>query len=150
MLVSFELFVLLIVVVTALPAIHRSVGGSIATLEWAVNAYALTFAAGIITCAALGDRLGRRRVYVAGLSLFTVASALCAVAPDSGLLIAFRAAQGLGAAAVTPLALTIIAATFPLLSSPARDVATNELGQRGRADVSARSMLARSWARRNG
>ena len=102
-----------LVVVTALPAIHRSVGGSIATLEWAVNAYALTFAAGIITCAALGDRLGRRRVYVAGLSLFTVASALCAVAPNSGLLIAFRAAQGLGAAAVTPLALTIIAATFP-------------------------------------
>ena len=99
--------------VTALPAIHRSVGGSIATLEWAVNAYALTFAAGIITCAALGDRLGRRRVYVAGLALFTVASALCAVAPSSGLLIAFRAAQGLGAAAVTPLALTIIAATFP-------------------------------------
>jgi len=102
-----------LVVVTALPAIHRSVGGSIATLEWAVNAYALTFAAGIITCAALGDRLGRRRVYVAGLCLFTVASALCAVAPGSGSLIAFRALQGLGAAAVTPLALTIIAAAFP-------------------------------------
>jgi EmrB/QacA subfamily drug resistance transporter len=102
-----------LVVVTALPAIHRSVGGSIATLEWAVNAYALTFAAGIITCAALGDRLGRRRVYVAGLSLFTVASALCAVAPGSGSLIAFRALQGVGAAAVTPLALTIIAAAFP-------------------------------------
>ena len=102
-----------LVVVTALPAIHASVGGSIATLEWAVNAYALTFAAGIITCAALGDRLGRRRVYVAGLALFTVASALCAVAPDSGLLIAFRAVQGLGSAAVTPLALTILAAAFP-------------------------------------
>jgi EmrB/QacA subfamily drug resistance transporter len=103
-----------LVVVTALPAIHRSVGGSIATLEWAVNAYGLTFAAGIITAAALGDRLGRRRIYVAGLALFTVASALCAVAPNSGLLIAFRAVQGLGAAAVTPLALTILAAAFPL------------------------------------
>jgi EmrB/QacA subfamily drug resistance transporter len=102
-----------LVVVTALPAIHASVGGSIATLEWAVNAYGLTFAAGIVTCAALGDRLGRRRVYVAGLALFTVASALCAVAPDSGLLIAFRAVQGLGSAAVTPLALTILAAAFP-------------------------------------
>ncbi|HTU04826.1 MAG TPA: MFS transporter, partial [Trebonia sp.] len=102
-----------LVVVTALPAIHASVGGSIATLEWAVNAYALTFAAGIITGAALGDRLGRRRVYVAGLALFTVASALCAVAPNSGLLIAFRAVQGLGSAAVTPLALTILAAAFP-------------------------------------
>ncbi len=102
-----------LVVVTALPAIHRSVGGSIATLEWAVNAYALTFAAGIITAAALGDRLGRRRVYVAGLVLFTVASAACALAPNSGLLITARAAQGIGAAAVTPLALTILASTFP-------------------------------------
>ena len=102
-----------LVVVTALPAIHRSVGGSIATLEWAVNAYTLTFAAGIITAAALGDRLGRRRVYVAGLVLFTVASAACALAPNSGLLITARAVQGIGAAAVTPLALTILASTFP-------------------------------------
>jgi EmrB/QacA subfamily drug resistance transporter len=102
-----------LVVVTALPSIHRSVGGNIATLEWAVNAYALTFAAGIITCAALGDRLGRRRVYVIGLAVFTIASALCAVAPNSGLLITFRAIQGLGAAAVTPLALTILASAFP-------------------------------------
>ena len=102
-----------LVVVTALPAIHRSFGGSIATLEWAVNAYALTFAAGIITAAALGDRLGRRRVYVAGLILFTITSAACAVAPNSGLLITARALQGLGAAAVTPLALTILASTFP-------------------------------------
>jgi EmrB/QacA subfamily drug resistance transporter len=102
-----------LVVVTALPAIHSSIGGSIATLEWAVNAYALTFAAGIITAAALGDRLGRRRVYVAGLVLFTVTSAACAVAPNSGLLITARALQGLGAAAITPLALTILASTFP-------------------------------------
>jgi EmrB/QacA subfamily drug resistance transporter len=102
-----------LVVVTALPAIHRSVGGSIATLEWAVNAYALTFAAGIITAAAVGDRLGHRRVYVAGLLLFTVASAACALAPNSGLLIAARAVQGIGAAAVTPLALTILANAFP-------------------------------------
>jgi EmrB/QacA subfamily drug resistance transporter len=102
-----------LVVVTALPAIHRSVGGSIGTLEWAVNAYALTFAAGIITAAALGERLGRRRVYAAGLAVFTLASAACAVAPNASLLIAARAVQGLGAAAVTPLALTILAAAFP-------------------------------------
>jgi EmrB/QacA subfamily drug resistance transporter len=102
-----------LVVVTALPAIHHSVGGSIATLEWAVNAYALTFAAGIITAAAIGDRLGRRRVYVAGLILFTVTSAACAMAPNSGLLITARALQGLGAAAITPLALTILASAFP-------------------------------------
>jgi EmrB/QacA subfamily drug resistance transporter len=101
-----------LVVVTALPAIHRSIGGAIGTLEWAVNAYALTFAAGIITAAALGERLGRRRVYVAGLVVFTLASAACAVAPNASLLIAARAVQGLGAAAVTPLALTILAAAF--------------------------------------
>jgi EmrB/QacA subfamily drug resistance transporter len=102
-----------LVVVTALPDIHRSLGGSIATLEWAVNAYTLTFAAGIITAAAIGDRLGRRRVYVAGLVLFTVASAACALAPNAASLIAARAVQGIGAAAVTPLALTILASTFP-------------------------------------
>ncbi len=98
---------------TALPAIHRSVGGSIATLEWAVNAYALTFAAGMITAAALGDRLGRRRVYVAGLALFSLASAACALAPTADTLIAARAVQGLGAAAVTPLSLTILTSAFP-------------------------------------
>jgi EmrB/QacA subfamily drug resistance transporter len=103
-----------LVVVTALPAIHRSIGGAIGTLQWAVNAYALTFAAGIITAAALGERLGRRRVYVAGLVVFTLASAACAIAPNASLLIAARAVQGLGAAAVTPLALTILAAAFPV------------------------------------
>ncbi len=102
-----------LVVVTALPAIHQSIGGAIGTLEWAVNGYGLTFAAGIITAAALGERLGRRRVYVAGLAIFTLASAACAVAPSASLLIAARAVQGIGAAAVTPLALTILAAAFP-------------------------------------
>ena len=103
-----------LVVVTALPTIHQSIGGAIGTLEWAVNGYGLTFAAGIITAAALGERLGRRRVYVAGLTVFTLASAACAVAPNASLLIAARAVQGLGAAAVTPLALTILAAAFPV------------------------------------
>jgi MFS family permease len=102
-----------LVVMTALPAIHHSIGGSIATLEWAVNSYGLTFAAGIITAAALGDRLGRRRVYVAGLVLFTVASAACALAPSASALIAARAVQGIGAAAVTPLSLTILTGAFP-------------------------------------
>lgn len=102
-----------LVVVTALPAIHHSIGGNIATLEWAVNSYALTFAAGIITAAALGDRLGRRRVYVAGLVLFTIASAACALAPSASALIAARALQGIGAAAVTPLSLTILTGEFP-------------------------------------
>ncbi len=102
-----------LVVVTALPAIHASLGGSVATLEWTVNAYTLPFAAGIITAAALGDRLGRRRMYVSGLLLFTFASAACALAPSASALITARAFQGLGAALVTPLSLTILAAVFP-------------------------------------
>src|SRR5215469_7837766 len=102
-----------LVVVTALPAIHAGLGGSVGTLEWTVNAYTLPFAAGIITAAALGDRLGRRRMYVTGLLTFTIASAACALAPDTGALIAARAVQGLGAALVTPLSLTILAGLFP-------------------------------------
>jgi len=102
-----------LVVITALPAIHADFGGSVSTLEWTVNAYTLTLAAGIITAAALGDRFGRRRMYVAGLLLFTAASAACALAPSAGLLIGARAVQGLGAALITPLSLTILASAFP-------------------------------------
>jgi len=102
-----------LVVITALPAIHAGLGGSLSTLEWTVNAYTLTLAAGIITAAALGDRLGRRRMYVAGLIIFTAASAACALAPSANLLIAARAIQGLGAALITPLSLTILASAFP-------------------------------------
>jgi EmrB/QacA subfamily drug resistance transporter len=102
-----------LVVITALPAIHHDLGGSVSTLEWTVNAYTLSFAAGIITAAALGDRLGRRRVYVAGLLIFTAASAACALAPGAGPLIAARAVQGIGAAIVTPLSLTILTAAWP-------------------------------------
>jgi EmrB/QacA subfamily drug resistance transporter len=102
-----------LVVVTALPSIHRSLGGSLGTLQWTVNAYNMAFGAGIITAAALGDRLGRRRVYTAGLAVFTLASAACALAPDVGLLITARAVQGLGAAVITPLSLTILTSAFP-------------------------------------
>jgi EmrB/QacA subfamily drug resistance transporter len=102
-----------LVVVTALPSIHRTLGGGIATLQWTVSAYTIAFGAGILTASALGDRLGRRRVYVAGLVLFTAASAACALAPSANVLIAFRAVQGLGAAIVLPLSLTILTAAFP-------------------------------------
>jgi EmrB/QacA subfamily drug resistance transporter len=102
-----------LVVTTALPAIQRDLHGGMSTLEWTVNAYALTYAAGIITAAALGDRLGRRRVFIVGLMLFTGASAACAVAPGVGVLLAARALQGIGAAAVMPLSLTILTASFP-------------------------------------
>src|SRR5712692_337329 len=79
-----------LVVVTALPAIHRELGGQVSTLEWAVNAYLLVFAAGIITAASIGERFGRRRVYVAGLALFSLASAACALAPSTTRLLASR------------------------------------------------------------
>jgi EmrB/QacA subfamily drug resistance transporter len=102
-----------LVVVTALPSIHRTLGGGIATLQWTVSAYTIAFGAGILTASAIGDRLGRRKVYVAGLSLFTLASAACALAPTATLLIACRAVQGLGAAIVMPLSLTILTAAFP-------------------------------------
>src|SRR5712692_3063574 len=102
-----------LVVVTALPAIHREFGADLAQLEWTINAFTLTFAAGIITAAALGDRFGRRRIFVLGLGLFTAASAACAIAPDAAVLVAARAVQGLGAAMVMPLSLTILVAAFP-------------------------------------
>ncbi len=102
-----------LVVVTALPSIHRSFGGGLSTLQWTVTAYTIAFGAGILTASALGDRLGRRKVYVIGLSLFTAASAACALAPSTTALIAFRAVQGVGAAIVMPLSLTILTAAFP-------------------------------------
>jgi len=102
-----------LVVVTALPAIQRDLHASLSTLEWTVNAFTLAFAAGIITAAALGDRLGRRRIFTIGLTLFTIASAACALAPTAGLLVAARAVQGLGAAMIMPLSLTILASAFP-------------------------------------
>lgn len=102
-----------LVVITALPAMQRELGGSISTLQWTVNAYGLTYAAGIITGAALGDRFGRRRMFAVGLLLFTAASAACGLAPTAATLIAARTIQGLGAAMVMPLSLTILTTTFP-------------------------------------
>lgn len=102
-----------LVVVTALPSIHADLGGGAGDLPWIINAYALTFASGIITAAALGDRLGRRRMYAGGLLLFSIASAACALAPNLGVLIGFRAVQGLGAAIVMPLGLTLLTSSFP-------------------------------------
>src|SRR5262249_34973798 len=99
-----------LVVITALPAIHRDLGASLSTLEWTVNAYTLAYAAGIITAAALGDRFGRRRLFTIGLVLFSAASTACALAPTVGMLIAFRVIQGTGAAVIMPLSLTILTA----------------------------------------
>lgn len=102
-----------VVVITALPRMQLDLHASLATLQWTINAFGIAFAAGIITAAALGDRLGRRRVFVAGLALFTVTSAVCALAPNISLLIAARAVQGLGGAIVLPLSLTILTEAYP-------------------------------------
>ncbi len=97
-----------LVVGVALPSIRVDLGGSIESLEWTVNAYTLAFAVLLITGAALGDRFGRKRMFVVGLGIFTGASALAALAPSIEALIAARAVQGLGAAIVLPLTLTLL------------------------------------------
>jgi EmrB/QacA subfamily drug resistance transporter len=102
-----------LVVTTALPVIHRDLHASLSGLEWTVNAYTLTFAVFLITGAALGDRFGRRRMFVIGLAIFTAGSAAAALAPSIEVLIAARAIQGFGGAIVTPLTLTILSAAVP-------------------------------------
>ena len=114
--VSTALFMVVLdnlVVSIALPSIHRDLGASIQSLEWTVNAYVLAYAVLLLTGAALGDRFGRKRMFLAGLSLFTAASAGAALAPSTELLVAARALQGMGAAMVTPLTLTLLAEAFP-------------------------------------
>ena len=114
--VSIGLFMVVLdnlVVNVALPSIHRDLGASIQALEWTVNAYVLAYAVLLLTGAALGDRLGRKRMFMAGISLFTISSAAAALAPSIGALIAARAAQGVGAAIATPLTLTLLADAFP-------------------------------------
>ena len=101
------------VVTTALGAIRQDLGASIELLEWTVNAYNLSFAVLLLTGAALGDRFGRRRVFLAGIALFVAASVGCAVAGDAGWLIAGRALQGAGAALLMPVAMALLSAAFP-------------------------------------
>jgi EmrB/QacA subfamily drug resistance transporter len=102
-----------LVVITALPQMQRDLHADLTSLQWTVNSYGIAFAAGIITAAALGDRFGRRRIFHIGLAMFTLSSAACALAPSTGDLIVARSAQGLGAAVVMPLSLTILTTAFP-------------------------------------
>jgi EmrB/QacA subfamily drug resistance transporter len=102
-----------LVVSTALPVIRVDLNASLSQLEWTVNAYTLTFAVLLLTGAALGDRLGRRRMFSVGLGIFTLASAAAALAPSAEVLNLARAVQGLGAAIVLPLTLTILSAAVP-------------------------------------
>ncbi|MDN3354988.1 DHA2 family efflux MFS transporter permease subunit [Actinomadura sp. DC4] len=110
---SFMVVLDALIVATALTAIQRDLHASIEDLEWTVNAYTLSFAVLLMTSASLGDRFGRRRLYVAGLALFAAASVACALAPSTGALIAARVVQGAGAAITMPLALGLLNAAFP-------------------------------------
>ncbi|MFJ1461607.1 DHA2 family efflux MFS transporter permease subunit [Nocardia sp. N2S4-5] len=102
-----------LVVTNALPVIRTEMGASLGDLQWFVNAYTLAFASLLLTASALGDRLGRRRVFLVGIAVFTVASAACALATDPWMLITARAVQGLGAAGVMPLSLTLLSVAVP-------------------------------------
>jgi EmrB/QacA subfamily drug resistance transporter len=102
-----------LVVTTALPSIRDHLHASLEGLQWTVNAYTLTFAVLLLTGATLGERYGRRRLFVIGLAVFTAGSAAAALAPSIGTLIAARAVQGVGAAILVPLTLTLLSAAMP-------------------------------------
>ncbi|MFB8004406.1 MFS transporter [Nocardia sp. NPDC056000] len=102
-----------LVVTNALPVIRTELNASLSDLQWFINAYTLSFASLLLTASALGDRLGRRRLFLIGIALFTAASAACAMATEPWMLILFRAIQGFGGAAVMPLSLTLLSAHVP-------------------------------------
>ena len=113
--VSFGLFMIMLdntVVNVALPSIQRDLHVSIESLEWIVTAYALTFAALLITGGKLGDLYGRKLIFVIGIGIFTASSLACGLAPNAGFLIGARMVQGVGAALMNPASLSIITATF--------------------------------------
>src|SRR5260370_23596134 len=114
--VSFGLFMIMLdntVVNVALPSIEKDLHISISQLEWIVTAYALVFAALLITGGKLADLFGRRKIFIVGLVVFSLSSLACGFAPSAGFLIGARAVQGIGAALMNPATLSIITATFP-------------------------------------
>src|SRR5881628_2854298 len=100
------------VVNVALPSIQKDLGMTEANLQWVVNAYTLVFGGFLLLGGRAGDLLGRKRVFLVGLVIFTTASLLNGLATSSGMLIGFRSLQGLGAALISPAALSIISVTF--------------------------------------
>src|SRR2546423_9091414 len=114
--VAFGLFMIMLdntVVNVALPSIAKDLKISISELEWIVTGYALVFAALLITGGKLADMIGRRKVFVIGLAIFSLSSLACGFAPNAGFLIGARMVQGVGAALMNPATLSIIVATFP-------------------------------------
>ena len=113
------------VVNVALPSIQRGLAASPAAIEWIVAGYGLSSAAFLVTGGRLGDHYGRRKMFCAGIAIFTVASALCGAAPDAGFLIAARLAQGIGGAIMAPNVLSILGTTY---TGPARVKAISVYG----------------------
>jgi EmrB/QacA subfamily drug resistance transporter len=103
-----------LVMTSALPVVQQDLNASVGQLQWFLNAYTLSFATFMLTAATLGDRWGRRAVFLGGIALFTAASVASALATSPAMLIAARAIQGLGAAAIMPLSLTLLAAVVPI------------------------------------
>src|ERR1700722_1728310 len=102
-----------LVVTTALPVIRVQLHAGLSGLEWTVNAYTLTFAVLLLSAAAIGERFGRRRIFVLGIAVFTGASAVAALAPNISILVMARAVQGAGGAMIMPLSLTLLSAAVP-------------------------------------
>jgi DHA2 family methylenomycin A resistance protein-like MFS transporter len=100
------------IVNTALNAIGTSLGGGVAELQWVVSAYTIAFAAFILTAGALGDRIGSKRIFIAGFALFTAASVACALAPNAATLISARCVQGLAAAILVPNSLALLSHAY--------------------------------------
>jgi MFS family permease len=110
------------IVNVALPSIQRSLHASVSGLQWTLDAYTLVIACLLMLSGSLADRFGRRRVFQIGLSLFSLGSLLCSVAPSLGFLVAFRALQAVGGSMLNPVAMSIIANTFPERQDRARAI----------------------------
>jgi hypothetical protein len=133
------------IVNTALNSIGASVGGGVSELQWIVSTYTIAFAALILTAGALGDRLGAKKIFMAGFSIFTAASLACALAPTSAVLIAARAVQGIGAAILVPNSLALLNHAYP--NDKERGRAVGFLG--GRCESRAyRPTVGRRWSDR--
>src|ERR1700742_3980592 len=123
---TFMLLLDITVVNTALPKIQSDLGGSFSDLQWVVDAYALSLAALVLTAGSLADRFGRRRVFAIGLGVFSLASLLCALAPDPTFLNLARALQGVGGAIMFAVSLALVAQDFP--AGPERGMAMGIYG----------------------
>ena len=138
------------VVNVAVPEIGRDLGATTGDLQWILNGYLLTLSAFILLGGSLGDRMGRRLIFNVGIVWFTLASALCALAPSSEFLIAARVLQGVGGALLTPGSLAIIEATFHPEDRRSGDRRLVGPGRRRRGDRAASSAAISSTRFRGG